>query len=114
MVYTWGVDETNEQRGGGGTECCGNKRHYRNGTMAKTDGPKYGQKNLSMTLDGDDIVIRIDSKGISHGKDGSECLAGSPNPTKDNPSKTRSVDLVSTSSGFKGIGPCSVSVNVTR
>ena len=82
--------------------------------MAKGQEAKYGPKNFSLSMDGDDIVIRLDSKGISHAKDGTACTMGAPNPTKDEPGKTRAVDLVATSGGFKSIGACNVSVNVTR
>lgn len=74
---------------------------------------KYGPKNCVVAMEGDDIVIRVNTKGISHNRSGDPCLAGSPNPTKDDPGKLRVVNLVGTSGGFTNIGGCSVSVNVT-
>ena len=74
---------------------------------------KYGRNNLSMTLDGSDIVIRIDTKALALNADGTEKAAGTPNPTKTDPNKKRAVNLVGTSGGFSGVGPCQVSVNVT-
>lgn len=74
---------------------------------------KYGRNNISVTLDGADIVIRIDSKALALNADGSEKAAGTPNPTKSDPNKKRAVNLVGTSGGFTGCGECQVSVNVT-
>lgn len=84
--------------------------------MMQTQAPerKYGRNNISMTLEGTDIVIRIDGTATALNGDGSEKVSGSPNPTKDNPNKVRVVDLVGTSGGFTGMGECQVSVNVTR
>ncbi|KKN80397.1 hypothetical protein LCGC14_0329900 [marine sediment metagenome] len=82
--------------------------------MAKEEAAKYGKKNLSITLENGEIVMRLDSKGISHNASGNPCLAGSPNPTKSDPDKIRIVDLVATSGGFQTVGDCKVSVNVTR
>lgn len=75
---------------------------------------KYGPHNLDLGLADGDIVIRIDPKGISHNLDGTERLAGTPNPTPSEPGKLRKVDLIGTTSGFTTISGCKVSVNVTR
>jgi hypothetical protein len=74
---------------------------------------KYGRRNCSIMEDGGDIVIRIDTKGMVYSPSGSACLAGTPNPTKDNPDKKRVVNLVGSSGGFDNIGGLKVSVNVT-
>jgi len=81
--------------------------------MAKETMGKYGRNNFTSDMDGDDIVIRIDSKGIAFNKDETPKIAGSINQgTKD---KTeRVLDLVGTSGGFDRVGGCKVSVNVTR
>lgn len=74
---------------------------------------KYGRNNISMTLEGTDIVVRIDSKALALNADGTEKAVGTPNPTKADPNKIRAVNLVGTSGGFSGVGECQVSVNVT-
>lgn len=74
---------------------------------------KYGRNNISMDMDGTDIVIRIDGRVLALNNDGTSKAAGTPNPTKDNPNKVRGVDLVATSGGFKGIDSFQVSLNVT-
>lgn len=74
---------------------------------------KYGRNNIRMSLEGTDIVIRIDSKEMALNVDGTEKAAGSPNPTKDDPNKKRAVNLIGTSGGFTTVGECRVSVNVT-
>jgi hypothetical protein len=74
---------------------------------------KYGVKNCLVALEGDDIVIRVSTKDISHNRSGAPCLAGTPNPTKDDPEKKRAVNLVGSSAGFTPIAGCLVSVNVT-
>ncbi len=86
-------------------------------TMADSNGgrdQKYGAKNINFTEVGGDIVIKIDTKAMCYAKDGSPCLAGSPNPTPKDPDKTRIEDLISTSGGFTRISGLKVSVNVTR
>ncbi len=75
---------------------------------------RYGRNNISMTLDGSDIVIRIDTKVLAQNADGTDKAAGTPNPTKTDPNKLRMVNLVGTSGGFSGVGACQVSVNVTN
>ena len=74
---------------------------------------KYGRNNISMTLEGSDIVIRIDTRVMAQNVDGSDKAIGTPNPTKADPSNKRMVNLIGTSGGFSGVGPCQVSVNVT-
>lgn len=74
---------------------------------------KYGRNNLSMSLEGTDIVIRIDTGALALNADGTEKAVGTPNPTKNDPNKKRMVNLVGTSGGFSGVGLCQVSVNVT-
>ena len=74
---------------------------------------KYGRNNISMTLEGSDIVIRIDTRVMAQNGDGTDKAAGTPNPTKSDPNKKRAVNLIGTSGGFSGVGPCQVSVNVT-
>ena len=81
--------------------------------MAITPERKYGRNNISMVLDGTDIVIRIDTKALAQNADGTDKAAGTPNPTKLDPNKVRMVNLVGTSGGFSGVGSCQVSVNVT-
>lgn len=77
-------------------------------------GQKYGKKNLQLALEGSEIILRIDTKGIAHNASGNPCVAGSPNPSKADPGKVRVVDLIATSGGFASVGDCKVSVNVTR
>ncbi len=74
---------------------------------------KYGPKNCSVSMEGDDIVIRVHTKSISHNRNGTPCKAGSPNPTVKDPDKIRAVDLIGTTGGFARIGECGVSLNVT-
>lgn len=81
--------------------------------MASTKDRKYGRNNISMVLEGSDIVIRIDTNVMAQNADGSDKTAGSPNPTQSDPNKVRKVDLIGTSGGFSGVGACQVSVNVT-
>lgn len=85
------------------------------GTMAKDQGAerKYGRDNFTVAMDGDDIVVRIDSKSIALNTDETPKIAGSPNlGVKDHP--PRVLDLVGTSGGFERVGGCKVSCNVTR
>jgi hypothetical protein len=74
---------------------------------------KYGRNNFHLKMDGTDIVIRIDASSMALNKDGTPKLAGTPNPTPKDPDKIRSVDLIGTSLGFKGVGDLQVSCNVT-
>jgi len=75
----------------------------------KTKANKYGPQNYNVIMEGDDLVIRVDTKSMSHNPDGSECLRGTPNAT----GTARKMNLVGTSGGFKGIGSVQVSLNVT-
>lgn len=74
---------------------------------------KYGRNNIHLSMDGTDLLIRIDTAAMALNADGTPKRAGTPNPTKADPNKIRSVDLIATSGGFKGIGACQVSCNVT-
>ncbi len=74
---------------------------------------KFGRNNFHVEMDGTDLLIRIDTSSIALNADGTPKKAGSPNPTKSDPHKLRVVDLIATSSGFKGVGTCQVSCNVT-
>lgn len=65
-------------------------------------GPKYGNGNVSITMEGNDIVLRIDSEVILH-------KAGTLNTQ----GKERKRDLVATTAGFATIGSRQVSLNVT-
>lgn len=69
----------------------------------------FGPNNASFTMEGDDIVIRVNSKGMAVNTDGSPKLVGTPNKDK----QPRKTNLVATSGGFKGVGMCNVSLNVT-
>lgn len=79
----------------------------------ETPARRYGRNNISMSLDGSDIVIRIDTGAMALNPDGSDKAAGTPNPTKEDPTKKRVVNLIATSGGFATVGECRVSVNVT-
>lgn len=83
--------------------------------MAKemVEARKYGRNNLHLSMDGTDIVIRIDTSAMALNVDGTSKLTGTPAPTKKDPNRVRSVDLIATSAGFKGIGSLQVSCNVT-
>lgn len=66
------------------------------------DKRKYGANNVSITMDGTDIVIRVDATVQLH-------AAGTPNAQ----GKERKRNLVATTSGFSTVGSCQVSLNVT-
>ncbi len=71
---------------------------------------KFGPQNYDVALSDDGILtIRVDTKGVSHNPDGSECLRGTPNAS----GQARKMNLIGTSGGFKGIGSVQVSLNVT-
>lgn len=63
---------------------------------------KYGAGNASITMEENDIVIRVESGRVLH-------AAGTAN--KDG--KERKRNLVATTSGFATVGACQVSLNVT-
>jgi hypothetical protein len=71
---------------------------------------KHGPSNLTMTMDGSDIVLRFSPAAIIKPK--GEVLPGDKLDANGQP-KRRVYDLVSTSHGFTPFGGCRVSLNVT-
>jgi hypothetical protein len=70
---------------------------------------EYGPSNVKLAMEGDDVVIRLSSKGIAHNSDGTECRAGTAKPK----GGVRAADLISTTNGFAVVGSVKVSLNVT-
>lgn len=69
---------------------------------ANEGGRKYGANNCSVTMEGTDMVIRLDTTVILHAA-GTENKAG----------KERKRNLIATTGGFAVAGSCQVSLNVT-
>jgi len=63
---------------------------------------KYGSNNVDIRMDGDDLVIRLNTKTILH-------AAGTPKAN----GQERKRNLIATTGGFQGCGSVQVSLNVT-
>ena len=83
-----------------------------NGTDGTAQG-KYGPQNMMVSMDGDDLILRIDTTQII----GRKGELKDPERMDDdeyanNPKNTRKRDLIATSNGFMRNGVVSISLNV--
>ena len=70
--------------------------------MADKAKGKFGPNNVQLSMDGSDLLIRVDPSVILH-------AAGTPNKA----GQERKVNLVATTRGFASMGSVQVSLNVT-
>lgn len=73
--------------------------------------PKYGPGNMSATLEGTDLVIRVDTTHVV--KPRGETMPDNRKGAAEGATKLRPTNLIASSGGFIGVGAVRVSLNVT-